>query len=341
MDKVIGAILGGEPGSGKTATMLSYVKQSGGETRRLIIDMESRASSYRAQDYGLDKDDPARLLFTFDVYPDEGAITLEQFCELVKDIDKGTLRYDMIGIDNIALFQDEMAGWCETQDGARKLTQACGSYTKAKAFIESKRWAVGDPAWWKLQKNSIKEFLLLLRRKRIAFVATTELSNKWQDYGKKGYAADGMPFMRIIGKSAALWEPWKQIGDTVWNLKRRTSANEIMTAPQIELDRFAPKCSIVGVPPQFGFTSWGDIWTMEAARVVPTKADVKKLEPPRVEFPESGDDKQTETTSGEFSNWGDVMLKARQTGKAVEADKLRKAGKSYDEAATELFGKPQ
>jgi len=326
--------MAGTPGSGKTLSMVAFTTMKASDTqnqvKRLIIDMEARAHAYCAQDYGLEIDDPAKLLFAFDVFPEVDVITAEQFIFLFDGIKAGRIKPDMLGIDNIVLFQDEMAGWCQEKNVAASLLEVAGVKHKFKMFLDY-NWKVGEPNWYRLMKSVLKEFLMELRRKSINFVGTTELKNVWQNYGKKGYDADGQPFQRIVGKSASLWDPWLQICDTVWNLSRNTQANKLQTSPTIELDRFVPKCSIVGIPPQFIFTSWADIWAMESARVIPTNEQLNKLESPAVEFPDAQVTDQTEGTVEKPAEvnpttWIDVLRCANDHGRQVwlKAKELQK-----------------
>lgn len=329
MTRTIGAVLGGAPGSGKTVTMVAFMttkaidsqQKVDGQTKRLIIDMEARAHAYRAQDYGLETDDPAKLLFAFDVYPEVDVITADQFVFLFESIKAGRVKPDMIGIDNIVLFQDEISGWCQEKSIAASLVEAAGIKHKFRMFLDY-NWKVGEPNWYRLMKSVLKEFLMELRRKGINFVGTTELKNVWQNYGKKGYDTDGQPFQRIVGKSASLWDPWLQICDTVWNLTRKTQANKLQARPTIELDRFVPKCSIVGVPPQFVFASWLDIWAMESARLIPTNEQLDKLDAPQVEYPDALVTEQTEGAVGQTvevnpTTWIDVLRRANDHGRQV------------------------
>lgn len=330
--------MAGTPGSGKTVTMVAFMTAKVNDTqsqvecqaKRLIIDMEARAHSYCAQDYGLETDDPARLLFAFDVYPEVDVITADQFVFLFEGIKAGRVKPDILGIDNIVLFQDEMSGWCQEKSVAASLVEVAGIKHKFRMFLDY-NWKIGEPNWYRLMKSVLKEFLMELRRKGINFVGTTELKNVWQNYGKKGYDADGQPYQRIVGKSASLWDPWLQICDTVWNLTRKTQTNKLQTSPTIELDRFVPKCSIVGVPPQFVFTSWVDIWAMESARVIPTNEQLDKLEAPQVEYPDTLVTDQTEGTVEKPAevnptNWIDVLRRANDHGRQmwIKAKELQK-----------------
>ena len=92
-----------------------------------------------------------------------------------------------------------------------------------------------------------------------------------------------------------------------------------------------PKCSIVGIPPQFIFTSWADIWAIESARVIPTNEQLDKLEAPQVEFPDAQVTDQTEGTVEKPvvvnpTTWIDVLRCANDHGRQVwlKAKELQK-----------------
>lgn len=271
-------IIAGDPGTGKTVMTVSYVPKGLSTTpKRLVIDMEaSRSLGYKSSEFGEVGDVPKKLLYEFDLWPKDRQVDLQSFLALYRGIKDGSIKPNVLSIDNLVLFQDEMAGWCQTAENAMLLCQEAGIDKKFGLFLRT-NFRVGEPNWWKLMKSAIKEFLLDLRKNGIDFVGATEMHNVWQDYGKKGRAPDGLPYQRIIGRSASIWECFEQVGDVVWNLTRSGTEGKVLTRPIVTIDRFIPKCSIVGIPPKFAFTTWARIWEWEAKRDVPDESKMAEL----------------------------------------------------------------
>ena len=356
---IYGFLLAGQPGSGKSLTGLSYHPLNATTTKRIVINMEGRIAAYRSEEYGVidGTDSPDKLLFSCEIYPPEPEqISARTFIDLYAGIKSGKIKPDMVMIDNIVLFQDEFCGWCQTAADMTKLTDAANITAKFKMFL-GYNFRVGEPMWWKCMKTVIREFLMDLRAKKIAFIGTTELKNVWENYGVKGKDAAGNQLQRIKGKSANLWDCWLQICDATWNLSRLDKNNELTVTPQIELDRFAPKSSIVGVPPTFRFKDWSQIWAWEQSRGIVNQEQLSELKAPETTYAEDRDDnnapgevplggteigKKAEEViaNNNAITWGKVMTsallwdpKGALTGKAKA---MRSIGKSADEAMLEL-----
>lgn len=335
MRRTVGIVLAGSPGSGKTATMCSYYRPDvEGTTKRLVVDMESRAIRFQSQAYGKETDDPSRLLFVFNQFPgSDGELDYHEFIKLYNGINKGELDIDVLMLDNIVLFQGELLGWCQDKDVATEIAKSMGVAYKFNKLLNN-GWKTADPTWWQLVKTIIKEFLLTLRRKGIDFVGTTEMKNLWSGYGTSS--------MKILGKSASLLDPWLQICDTVWNLTRKLPDGTLQDTPRISLDMFNPKNSIMGIPPKFEFTGWAKIWEWEKARVIPTKADMQKLEVPTIELPEqveeSGSTDQPvvkePVAAVKPTDWKTLVMWANSKGRSVwlEAKTMEKQGIPWDKA---------
>lgn len=279
-------LLSGGYGSGKSVTALSYKPKDKPNPKRLVIDKEVRSIRYQAQAHGHDKDVPEALLFSFDLYPDNsGIIEVQDFANLVKQIREGN-GPDVLIIENMAMFQDDVTGWCQDASGTRKVLEALNMAKQHENFLRYR--FSQDPYWRNLLKQIVREFLLTCKRAGIDVVITTELRNEWQNYGAKGYDKDGKPLQRIIGKTAKVWDFVLQIADTCWILKRNIGA--ITDKPAISIDPLNPKLSIVGVPATFTFDGWDKIWEYERKRGVLSSEDFSKVEIPEPEFREGDPD---------------------------------------------------
>lgn len=316
-------VLAGEPGSGKTVTMASFVPRNADSASRLIIDMEFRLESYSSSDHGKEGDDAAALLFDVTRYPGGySTISMKDFINLRRVITGSDNKPAVIGIDNIALFQDEMQGWCATAQKAGELAGAFGVREQFSTFLKF-NFKPGEPNWWKLMQSVCKQFLIDCKQHGVNFVGTTELKNVWVNYGKRGRdPKTGQQYQKIVGKTSKMWKNWLQLSDAVWVLSRRGEKGALRTVPIIELDRFSSKGSIVGVPPRFEFTGWPDIWAMERTRGVPSQSDLDKL--PEV-LPEYAPDSESDT--------GEDPL---ETGKKRLIEELSAHGYTRDGIATAL-----
>jgi hypothetical protein len=273
-------LLTGGWGSGKSVMALSYHPKNNKAPKRLVIDKEVRSIRYQAEENGYDRDIPEALLFSFDLYPDNtGVIGAEQFAELVRKFKKGQ-NPDVLVIENMAMFQEDITSWCQTAEGTRKVLEGLDMVKQHESFLKYR--FSQDPYWRNLLKQILREFLLVAKRANTDIVITTELRNEWQNYGAKGYDKDGNPKQRIIGKTAKVWDYVLQIADTCWLLSRNIMS--VTDKPLVSIDPLNPKLSIVGVPPQFTFNSWDQIWEWEKRRGVVSKEAFERVQMPEPEY---------------------------------------------------------
>ena len=272
----IGVIITADPGHGKTETALRFTTPGGKQPKRLVLDYEARVTQYQ----GHDGDDYARHLWAFDIYPEPFATPdAKQLAALYADIVAGKVKPDVLIVDNVVLFQDELGLMMSDKATAIELARAFSVYDRYRLFIEY-NWRVGDNNWWGLMKAVIKQLLLACRKQQINVVVTTELKNVWQNYGSR----DKNKPAKILGKTAKLLAPWLQMLDAVWQLSRKEKdegGKPVMKdAPTVQIDPFSPKASLVGIPPRFEFTDWQRIWQWIEERGVPTKEDFASVEVP-------------------------------------------------------------
>ena len=287
-----------------------------GPVHRFIFDMEARASEYQGAE-----DAPEKLQWAFESMQD---ITPASLVTWFRDVKDGKKTYHMVGIDNIVLFQDMLVGWFAEKETATQLLNGFGVYHRVRTLFLKKDWPVGDANWYKAMKVIIEEMLLTLRRKGIALVATTEIKNVWKDWGKRGYAQDGQPYQRIIGKTTACWDPWLKFVDAVYVLTRLGREKNLSARPTAKIDFFAPKGSIVGLPPEFTF-EWPVLWDYASKRGVTTQEQLDALEKPADEFRESDEVQDTEWTPAdwnEFWQWVNQKKLKPQAEKLVKVEKM-------------------
>ncbi len=279
----------GPYGSGKSVLALSYVPKSG-KAKRIVLDKEVRSIRYQSEEHGETEDVPEKLLFSFDLYPDEtGQVSAKQFVELIKKFEDEENEYNVLIIENQAMFQGDIEGWCQTASDAKVVLTALGLEKKYLNFL-AYSFKPATPPWWNMVKDIAREFLLVAKRANMDIVITTEMRNEWENYGVRGTAPDGKPWARIKGKTAKLWNFVMQIADVCWMLDR--NVEEITAKPTIKIDPLNPKLSIVGVPPTFKFTSWERIWEWEKARGVPDDEAFAEVEIDAVEYREGDPDNE-------------------------------------------------
>jgi len=275
-------ILTGDTGSGKSVTALSYLPKGQATASRMVVDKEYRASHYQNLTQA---DDPSKLLFNFDLLLTDGQdMTLEKWGTLVTKVKAKT--FDVLIFDNMAMLQDDIEGWCQDAVGTRKFLASVGDDKKHEMFLKFR--FSNDQYWRKALQGAMRSFLLLCKQNEIDVVITTELQNKWQNYGVRGNDADGKPMARIIGKQSKIWERTLQMADVNWFLKR-TVAGKIQGAPMVGIDPLRPKMSIVGIPPEFQFKSWEDVWAYSVKRDVPTDEALAKVAMPGIEYSEGAE----------------------------------------------------
>jgi|GEM_PF-5434502 len=283
MLRTIGVLVSGDPGAGKTLTALSFTKDTG-QTIRLVTDMEGRAWQYLTKG---ETDNPAKLKYQFDYWPEPG---LRFSCAELLDFYEGLRCREVNGwayiwdedsmkeaivipdvwvIDNVVLFQRQLQRIVGKRENAVKIAEAMDLVGFGMLL---QYWKAPDPRWWNLLKSVIGELLLAARASGVSVIATTEIGNRWADYGKKKTATS--PGQRIIGKTAKALGPWRQLLDAVWVLDRTLPGGDGQTRlkekPTITMDLFNPKGSLVGVPPKFEWTGWDAFWAMLNVGEAPT-----------------------------------------------------------------------
>lgn len=277
------------------------------------MDKETRSLSYK-QEPGK-PDDPKRLLYQFDIYPDlTGMVGANQFTNLINSInnkkpillenedgEKEVEIPDEFFIDNVAMFQEDIAGWCQKASGAQRILEALRLEHKFSHTLKH-NFRVGDPMWWTILKNIQREFILTLKRNGIDVVLSTQTTNVWKNYGMRGYDKDGKPNQRILGKTAKVWDSVMQVADVIWNLDRMGEDGQLKVKPTISIDPFKVKNSIVGLPMKFEWKDWDTLWDVVSKRGIPDKEETSKITMPEVEYQE-GDPE---------SNLGDPLEEGRE-----------------------------
>ena len=272
-------ILSGDFGDGKTATALSYVPpkhKKKDPVVRLVVDPEMRAETY----HSANGDDPEKLMFSFKKVFD-GRLRPERLVKLMEQAHKGEWKEKphVIIIDDVAAVQEVMSTWWRAD--LKNLTATAAIYGKQNDTVikYDKRF---EPAGINFMKKLFIEFMLDLRDQGIDLVVTSPYKNVWQNYGKKGKDAQGLPLMRILGQSANVWDCWTQYADVIYILNRKSADGKLKNLPTVTMDLFIPKAALPGVPEQFEWPGWETLWKWHAERT--HKADVSKLKLPEPEF---------------------------------------------------------
>ena len=296
----------GPYGCGKTIWGVSYTPKSwpvDQPVKRLVVDKEFRAVNYQSEAHSKTVDDPQNLLWSFKTFPETDGqdMTLEQW-KLLVDTIKAPDRPNVLIFDNMAALQNDIEVWCQDSAGTRKYLDAVGK-AKDHEFFLSKRFKQ-DQYWRKVQQAGIRELLLICKRNGVDVVITSELQNKWENYGVSGYGADGKPMQKIIGQQAKIWDEALKLADVNWRLTRIGTV--VTAAPEISIDPLRPKMSLVGIPPKFKFTNWADIWAMESKRNV---SDDKALSEIKVPEPTYGTTDVTEEAGETEPTAKDKLLK--------------------------------
>lgn len=263
----------GDWGSGKTVFGLSYIPYGftgKNPPKRLVIDPELRSGTYKAKD---GKDNLDKLLFAFDVL-NEGRLTPEIMYNFMVKVHQDKWekneKPDVVFIDDVANIQDIMSVWW--QDGHGTQTANLYGYSKHRTVRDNKWY---DPAAFNLMKKFFSEFMMDLRGQNIDLIITSPYKNVWQDYGKKGYAPDNKPWMRIIGQTANIQDCWQQYADVIWIFHRVDKQGNFLDVPEVKMDLFVRKAALPGVPEQFKWPGWVEIWKWHDERKF--TADLSKL----------------------------------------------------------------
>lgn len=278
-------VVSGGYGDGKTAMGVSY-SRPGVKPKRIVIDKELRAIRYQSKEHKAVGDHPEKLLFEFDVYPDQyGEVGIDEFLKLLEELKEK--KYNVLIVDNIAMLQNDIEGMCQTAPNARKILKALDADARHENTLKY-NFKVGTPQWWNVVKDIEKGLLLVAKKADMDIIITTELSNKWENFGVRGTAPDGKPFQRILGQTAKIWNFAVQLADVMWVLKR--VKDKVNQKPTVSIDTFNPKNSIVGSPPTFQWEDWPSYWKLVENRGLPTSEDYAEVEMPEVEYREGDPD---------------------------------------------------
>jgi len=265
-------------GAGKSWLALSYRNQANDQVR-LAYDGEYRNDTYRSTDT---EDCPEKGLFVFDQWETMlGQDFVASVISCIGHVQSGKFPYNALIIDNGTLFQDQFDIAMRDKSVAQEICDALGITPKHQNFL-SYRFNVNDSAaYYYLVKSAIRGFLLTLRKASIDVIVTSESKNVWKNYGSR----DKSNPQTIMGKTTKLWDPWLQMSDLILVLERISGSRLEGTAkltpwPTARLDTFNPKCSIVGIAPEFVFKDWDVFWKMVDLRKVPDSAMLGNLNVP-------------------------------------------------------------
>ena len=282
-------IFSGHFGGGKSITAYSFVPPAFPADKtphRLVLDHEIRFDTYKSPD---DKDHPEKMQFAF-IPLGKGRITPDDVFKMMELVHtkKYVNKPDVIVLDDVAMTQTKMQTWWQTKENALKTATLYG--LEKERCLTVKDWKAFDPGTLTFFKGLFTEFMLDCKDQDITLILTSPLHNIWQNYGKPGYAEDKLPNMRIIGKSAKVWDCWQQMADVIWIFDRHDKKGKLTTMPNITMDVMIPKASLPGVPEFFEWPGWTTLWQwFEERKFV---ADVSKLEKPKPEFDQDTLDKQ-------------------------------------------------
>ena len=274
-------IFSGHFGGGKSITAYSFVPPSFPADKtphRLVLDHEIRFDTYKSPD---DKDHPEKMQYAF-IPLGKGRITPEDVFKMMELVHtkKYVNKPDVIILDDVAMTQAKMQVWWQVKDNSMKTAQLYGM--EKERCLTAKDWRAYDPGTLTFFKSLFTEFMLDCKDQDITLILTSPLHNIWQDYGSKEYAEDKKPKMRIIGKSAKVWDCWQQMADCIWVFDRHDKDGKLIAMPNIKMDVMIPKASLPGVPEAFEWPGWITLWQWYAERKF--TADVSKLKKPEPEF---------------------------------------------------------
>ena len=274
--------LTGTFGCGKTTTAVSFVPQDWPVDKtpiRVLIDPEMRWENYKSPD---SNDHPEKLQYAFKTLGTP-RVHPEAIIKLWKEIHQPKLveEINVVIVDDTAMFQDLMLGWWRQSQVNLRETAAIYGMEKARACVEQ-NYKPYDAGTINFMKQLFIQWMLDLKEKGITLILTSPLHNVWVNYGMKGTAADGLPNMRVVGKSAKVLDCWQQMTDVIWFLVRTDKNGKLMVKPRVVMDNFIAKAALPGVPEQFDWPGWATIWKWHKERTY--LADVGKLAGPEKSF---------------------------------------------------------
>jgi hypothetical protein len=270
-------VLSGPFGSGKTVTALSYVRP-GVPPKRLLIDMKiGRSDVYKSPD---SSDHPDKLMWAFE-YLAVPVPTATDIQLLMIAVHKGECPFNSIIIENVLLLQNLMQQYWSIK---ANLVSTASIYGLAQSRqLTAKDFKPYDAGTLSLMKTIFSLFIQDLRKSGIDILVTTPLHNIWTGYGQSGYGPDGLPKMRVLGKSAMMWDAWQQWADTLWILERTKEVKglkQLKNLPTVSMDVFVPKNSFPGLPSVFEWPGWETVWDWHENRThVPDMSLIKGDKP--------------------------------------------------------------
>jgi hypothetical protein len=274
--------LTGTFGCGKTATALSFVPldmPKGKTPERLIIDPEMRFDTYESPD---GQDHPEKLQFAFK-HLGTPRVVPKDVILLWRGIHEGTYKPmpDVVIVDDTAMFQDLMIGhWRSSQIALKDTATIYGMDKEGPCMANS--YKPYDAGTIFFMKRLFIAWMQDLKEKNITLILTSPLHNVWINYGQKGQAEDGLPKMRVVGKSAKVLDCWQQMTDVIWFLIRTDPKGKLTPLPRVVMDNFIAKAALPGIPEQFNWPGWETLWNWHKERKF--MADVTKLAGPESEY---------------------------------------------------------
>ena len=257
----------------------------------MMVDMERRSRAYKSPDI---IDHPDDLMWDFDFFHQRygnggDELSPGMVARLYEDICADEFPYDVLLVDNVAMFQEELyfmiVGDPNTARATTiELARAFRGVEARHARFLSKFKTTSAVDIYGVMKSIIAELLRMCQRKGIDVIWATESKNVWQNYGKSN--------MKILGQTAKLLAPWMKYADFIYRLNRTLGSRDTGNARLIEIphaitDTFNPKNSLPGLKPTFEMT-WPAFWEMVNSRTVTTQDDLDKVRVETSEEPEYG-----------------------------------------------------
>ena len=291
-------IFSGHFGSGKSLVSYSFVPldhKPKTPIHRLVLDHEIRFDTYLSPD---GSDHPEKMQFAF-IPLGKGRIGGAEIFRVLELVHtkKYTNKPDVIIMDDVAMSQGKMSIWWQNKENCMATAKLYG--LENDRCLTSKTWKPLEPGTVSFFKALFTEFMLDCKDQDITLILTSPLHNIWKNYGKQGYdPVDNLPNMRIIGKSAKVWDCWQQMADVIWILDRHDKTGKLTGIPTISMDVQIPKASLPGVPESFQWPGWTTLWSWYTERKF--VADVSKLEMPKPEFEQEQLDKLLQKDKAKF-----------------------------------------